>query len=170
MMLAIAGPLPGDKVRVVAIEVRTEQAMPRRLAAIRSVTAPRDLGQVISRSLGIIWPAVREQGVRFGHNVFVYHNGEPGTLLVELGVEVSGDFTESGEIQIVHTPAGEVATATYYGDDYTQMDPVYQALGQWCASNGRRPAGVNWEVYGDPAKAPAQTRTDIYFLLESAAG
>ncbi len=152
------------------IEVRTEQAAPRRLAAIRSVTTPQDLGPNISRSLGIIWPAVREQGVRFGHNVFVYHNGEPGTMLVELGVEVFGDFTESGEIQIVHTPSGEVATAAYYGDDYTQMAPVYQALEQWCASNGRRPAGVNWEVYGDPAEDPAQTRTDIYFLLEPAAG
>jgi effector-binding domain-containing protein len=113
---------------------------------------------------------VREQGVRFGHNVCVYHNREPGTLLVELGVEVFGDFTESGEIEIVHTPSGEVATASYYGDDYSRMDPVYQALGQWCASNGRRPAGVNWEVYGDPAEDPAQTRTDIYFLLEPAAG
>jgi effector-binding domain-containing protein len=150
----------------VAIEVRCEQAASRRLAAIRSVTTPQDLGQTISRSLGIIWPAVREQGVRFGHNVFVYHNGEPGTLTVELGVEVFGDFTERGEIQIVHTPPGEVAPATYYGDDYSQMAPVYQALEQWCASNGRRPAGVNWEVYGDPAKDPAQTRTDIYFLLE----
>jgi effector-binding domain-containing protein len=154
----------------VAIEVRTGQAAPRRLAAVRSVTTPQDLRHAISRSLGIVWPAVREQGVRFGHNVFVYRDGEPGTLIVELGVEVLGDFSESGEIQIVHTPSGEVATATYFGDDYSQMDPVYQALGQWCASNGRRPAGVNWEVYGDPAKPPAQTRTDIYFLLEPAAG
>ena len=153
-----------------AIEVRTEQAAPRRLAAIRSVTTPQDLRRTISRSLGIIWPAVREQGVRFGHNVFVYRDGEPGTLVVEFGVEVLGDFTGDGEIQMVQTPAGEVATAAYYGDDYTQMAPVYQALEQWCASNGRRPAGVNWEVYGDPAKDPAQTRTDIYFLLESAAG
>lgn len=153
-----------------AIEVRTEQAVPRRLAAVRSVTTPQDLRRTISQSLGIVWPAIREQGVRFGHNVFVYRDGEPGTLIVELGVEVPGDFTESGEIEIVHTPPGEVATATYYGDDYTQMDPVYQALGEWCASNGRRLAGVNWEVYGDPAKAPARTRTDIYFLLEPAAG
>ena len=153
-----------------AIEVRTRQVVPGRLAAIRSVTAPQDLRQTISRSLGIIWPAVREQGVRFGHNVFVYRDGEPGTMIVELGVEVFGDFAEQGEIQIVQTPSGEVATAAYYGNDYTQMAPVYQALEQWCASNGRRPAGVNWEVYGDPAEDSAQTRTDIYFLLEPAAG
>jgi effector-binding domain-containing protein len=154
----------------VGAEVRMEQAAPRRLAAVRSVTTPRELGQAIGRSLGIVWPAVREQGVRFGHNVFVYREGEPGTLIVEIGVEVLGDFTAGGEIQIVQTPPGEVATAAYYGDDYTQMAPVYQALGQWCASNGRRPAGVNWEVYGDPAPDPAQTRTDIYFLLEPAVG
>jgi hypothetical protein len=43
----------------VAIEVRTEQAAPRRLAAIRSVTTPQDLRQTIGRSLGIIWPAIR---------------------------------------------------------------------------------------------------------------
>jgi effector-binding domain-containing protein len=73
-------------------------------------------------------------------------------------------------IRIGQTPAGEVATATHYGDDYTQMVPVYRALEQWCASNGRRPVGVNWEVYGDPAEDPAQTRTDIYFLLKPMAG
>ena len=148
-----------------AIEVRTEQAVPRRLAAVRSVTTSPELGQAIGRALGIVWPAVRAQGVRFGHNVFVYHNGALGTMTVELGVEVFGDFTAQDEIEIVHTPSGEVATATYFGDDYSRMAPVYEALGQWCTSNGRRPAGVNWEVYGDPAEDPAQTRTDIYFLL-----
>jgi hypothetical protein len=34
---------------------------------------------------------------------------------------VLGDFTERGEIQLLQTPWGEVATAAYYGDDYTQM-------------------------------------------------
>lgn len=153
-----------------AIEVRTEQAAPRRLAAVRSVTTPRELGQTIGRSLGIVWPAVREQGVRFGHNVFVYREDEAGTLTVDIGVEVLGDFIQSDEIQIVQTPPGEVATAAYFGDDYSQMAPVYEALGQWCASHGRRRAGVSWEVYGDPAQDPAQTRTDIYFLLEPANG
>jgi len=154
----------------VAIEVRTEQAAPRQLAAIRSVTTPSDLGRTIGRSLGVIWPTLREQGARFGHNIFVYRDGEAGTLVVDVGVEVLGHFTELGEIRILQTPSGEVATATHYGNDYTQMTPVYQALAQWCATNARQPAGVNWEIYGDPAEDPAQTRTDIYFLLEPAAG
>ena len=153
-----------------AIEVRLEHAAARRLAAIRSTTTPQDLPQTIGRSLGVIWPAIREQGVPFGHNVFVYRSGESGTLLVELGVEVLGDFLAHGAIQIVQTPAGEVATAAHYGDDYTRMAPVYQALERWCAGNGRRRAGVSWEIYGDPADDPARTRTDIYFLLEPLPG
>src|SRR5262249_61567034 len=115
---------------VMAIEVRTEQAAPRRLAAIRSVTTPQDLRGTISRSLGIIWPAIRQQGVRFGHNVFVYRDGEPGRLIVEIGVEVLGGFPERGEMRIVPTPPGEVATAPYYGDHYTPMAPVYQGRAQ----------------------------------------
>jgi hypothetical protein len=145
----------------VVIEVRTEEAAPRRLAAIRSVTTRQDMSRNISRSLGSIWPAVREQGVRFGHNVFVYRDGEPGTMIVELGVEVPGDFTERGEIKIAQTPSGEVATATYLRRRLHADGPGLRSLEQWCASNGRRPAGVNWEVYGDPAEDPAQTRTDI---------
>jgi effector-binding domain-containing protein len=149
----------------VAIEVHVAQAAAGRLAAIRSTTTRQDLPRTIRRSLGIIWPAVREQGVAFGHNVFVYRTGEPGTLVVEAGVEVLGGFVEQGEIQIVQTPAGDVATAAHYGD-YTEMAPVHQALQQWCATSGRPSAGVSWEVYGDPAQDPAQTRTDIFVLLQ----
>ena len=43
-----------------------------------------------------------------------------------------------------------------------------EATEQWCSENGRRPAGVNWEVYGDWDDDPAKRRTDIYFLLEPA--
>lgn len=38
-------------------------------------------------------------------------------------------------------------------------------LEQWCARNGREPAGVNWEIYGDWEDDPAKRRTDVYFLL-----
>jgi hypothetical protein len=46
----------GDKVRTVAIEVRTEHAGPRRLAAIRSVTTPQDLRRDIGRALASSLP------------------------------------------------------------------------------------------------------------------
>jgi hypothetical protein len=45
---------------------------------------------------------------------------------------------------------------------------AYEALDQWCAANGRRQAGVSWEVYGDWDDDPAKRRTDIYKLLSPA--
>lgn len=62
------------------------------------------------------------------------------------------------------TPAGEVATVAYFGD-YAEMASGYAALDEWCAANGRRRAGVSWEVYGDWNDDPAKLRTDIYTLL-----
>ena len=43
---------------------------------------------------------------------------------------------------------------------------AYAALQQWRAGDGRRPAGVNWEVYGDWDDDPAKRRTGVCFLLE----
>ena len=59
-----------------------------------------------------------------------------------------------------------MATTAHYGE-YSHMAGAYAALEQWCQDNGRRPAGVNWEVYGDWDDDPAKRRTDIYFLLEA---
>jgi hypothetical protein len=42
------------------------------------------------------------------------------------------------------------------------------ALESWCRDNGRHPAGANWEVYGDWDEDPANVRTDVYMLLDSA--
>jgi effector-binding domain-containing protein len=62
-----------------------------------------------------------------------------------------------------------VATTAHFGD-YAKMAPAYAALEQWWTRNGRRPAGVSWEVYGDWDDDPAKVRTDIYFLLRPATG
>jgi effector-binding domain-containing protein len=83
---------------------------------------------------------------------------------VDVGVEALSSFEDRGEIRHVFTPSGEVATVAYFGA-YSGMAPAYAALDQWCADNGRSPAGVNWEVYGDREDDPGQLRTDIYYLL-----
>ena len=48
------------------------------------------------------------------------------------------------------------------------MAATYAAMQDWLAAHGRRGAGPSWEVYGDPADDPAQTRTDVYVLLAPA--
>jgi effector-binding domain-containing protein len=149
----------------VAYDVRAEQAEPRPLAAIRATTTHQRLGADIIRSLDMIWPLLREQGVRTGHNVVVYQGGEGETLTVDVGVEAFTGFAGRGEVRPIQTPSGEVATTAHYGE-YSQMAPAYAALERWCTDNGRRPAGVSWEVYGDWDDDPGERRTDLYFLLE----
>ena len=148
-------------------EVRTEQVQPRALAAARATTSHRQLGADILRLLDKVWPVLREQGVRTGHNVVVYYRGHDGAFTIEAGVEAFTEFGGIGEIGPVSTPSGEVATTAHFGE-YSAMAGAYAALEQWCTGNGRRPAGVSWEVYGDWDDDPARRRTDIYFLLEPA--
>ena len=63
---------------------------------------------------------------------------------------------------------GTWSPAAHYGV-YSAVGPAYAMLGQWCVDNGREPAGVNWEVYGDREDDPAKRRMDVYFLLKPAA-
>ena len=145
-------------------DVHAEQAGPRVLAAVRAVTTPQRLSTDIIRLLDQVWPLLREQGARTGHNVVIYHPGEGGEFTIEAGVEVFTGFEEHGAVKRVTTPAGEAATVAHYGE-YSAMGGAYAALDEWCAANGRHLAGVNWEVYGDWDDDPARLRTDIYKLL-----
>ena len=150
-------------------EVHTEWAQPRALAAIREGTTQQQLSADIVRVLGLIWPVLREQGVRTGHNVVVYLGGEDGVLVVDFGVEVLSSFEDRGPVHHAFTPSGEVATTAHYGE-YSDMGLAYSALERWCADHGRSPSGVSWEVYGDWEDDPAKRRTDVYFLLEAEEG
>jgi effector-binding domain-containing protein len=151
----------------VSYEVRTERAGPRILAAVRAETKPERLSADIVRLLDLVWPVLREQGVSTGHNVVVYYQGDGGSLTIDAGVEALTDFTDRGEVRHASTPSGEAATAAHYGE-YSAMSTAYAALESWCRDNGRRPAGVNWEVYGDWDQDPAKLRTDVYVLLDPA--
>jgi effector-binding domain-containing protein len=148
----------------VLYEVQAGPVAPRRLAAVRAVTTQEQLGRDIVRLLDLVWPLLREQGVRTGHNVVIYHDGPGGTLTVDAGVETFTDFAGRGEVRPTSTPAGDAATTAHFGD-YSAMAPAYAALARWCEENGRPPAGVSWEVYGDWEDDPAKRRTDVYFLL-----
>ena len=151
--------------RFVSYDVRTERAEPRPLAAVRSRTTPDRLSSEIFRLLDMVWPVLRGQGIPTRHNVVIYHGEADGALTLTAGVEVLAAFTGDGDVQAAATPAGEVATTAHFGE-YSLLGGAYAALEQWCAANGRRPAGVNWEVYGDWDEDPAKVRTDVYFLLE----
>jgi effector-binding domain-containing protein len=152
------------KASVMAEEVRVEQAEPRPLAAIRTTAARDKIGQAIYRALDEIWPVLREQAVRTGHNVVIYDDGDASAVAMRIGVEVFTDFTERGGVTSTATPAGLVATIAHYGD-YAAMAPSYAALERWCRDNDRAATSTSWEVYGDWDDDPARRRTDLYRLL-----
>ena len=144
-------------------EVRVETVAARSLAAAKAVSSRADLGRDIIRLLDMVWPVLRQQSVRTGHNVVIYR---PPGLSIEAGVEAFGDFAETDSVHRSSTPAGRVATTAHWGD-YSAMEPAYAALERWCADNGGRTSQTNWEVYGDWDDDPARRRVDIFFLLDA---
>jgi effector-binding domain-containing protein len=148
----------------VPYDVRLERAEPRALAAIREGTTHQQLSADIVRLLGLVWPVLREQGVRTGHNVVVYRGGDGDALVVDFGVEVLSPFEDRGPVRHVFTPSGEVATTAHYGE-YSDLGLAYSALERWFVDHQRSPAGVSWEVYGDWEEDPAKRRTDVYLLV-----
>jgi effector-binding domain-containing protein len=148
----------------VGYDVRTERVTARRMAAISARTSRERLSADIIRLLDVVWPVLRAQGARTGQNVVVYRAATGGELDVAVGVEVPDGFEPSSDVQLASTPSGEVATTAHFGE-YSRLGAAYAALETWCAANDRRPAGVNWEIYGDWDDDPAKCRTDVYFLL-----
>jgi effector-binding domain-containing protein len=150
-------------------EVRIEHADARTLAGIRVTTSGQELSSAIIGSLDRIWPTLKRQGVLTGHNVVIYRSGDAQSLIIDVGVEVLGDFATEGDVKPTSTPSGLAAATAHYGE-YSELGRAYAALERWCSDNRRQRTGVNWEVYGDWADDPAELRTDVYFgLVEEAA-
>ncbi len=141
--------------------VRVESLSARQLAAAATTTSRAELGANIIQLLNQVWPVLREQGVRTGHNVVVYLNGR---LDIEAGVEVFGPFEPTAAVHRAETPSGEVLTTTHWGE-YADVGGAYAALERWCAENGRHVAAPSWEVYGDWSDDPAARRMDVFQRL-----
>ena len=142
-------------------QLRLEEVAPRPLAVARGAAVRANLGPTILKLLDQVWPVLRAQGVRTGHNVVIYLDD---LAHLEAGVEIFGDFNPTAEVSVSATPQGLAATAVHWGD-YSAMAPTYTALRTWCADNGHRLAGPSWEVYGDWNADPQQLRTDLYLLV-----
>ena len=142
-------------------EIRVVDGKPRQLAAMRGATSRAELPRTILKLLDAVWPVLRGQHVKTGHNVVLYFGG---LAHIEAGVEVFSDFVDVGDVRHSQTPAGPAVTTAHWGE-YSEMAGAYAALQRWCAAKGREQTGTSWEVYGDWADDPKERRTDIYFLL-----
>jgi effector-binding domain-containing protein len=135
------------------------------LAVVQRQVSQAELSRVVPECCGLVWNALRAQGVRGGRHVALYWDG---SIRLEVGVELPGPFTEQDGVVRSATPAGAVASATHLGP-YGTLHAVHDAIHEWCRANGHRLAGPSWEIYGhwqpEWDADPSLIRTDVFYLL-----
>ena len=147
--------------------VSVQIAAPRGIAAVRARVRAGGVGAVFKEFLDQVYAAGRSGAIELdGQNIFVYRNvaDAPEQLDVEFGVGAKAAFADVGSVAYSQLPVGDVATATHWGN-YAGLGDAHNAVWAWCKENGRKPAGVRWEVYGHWNDDPAKLRTDVFYLL-----
>jgi len=146
-----------------AVQVQQLESVP--LAVIRRQAKSSELSRLVPECCGLVWNAVRAQGVKGGRHVAIYWDG---SIRLEVGVELAGPFNEQGEVVRSATPGGAVAWATHLGP-YGAIGAAHEAVRRFCQDNNHRLAGPSWEIYGhwrdEWNTNPSQIRTDVFYLL-----
>jgi effector-binding domain-containing protein len=151
-----------------AITEVTAEARP--VAGVRAQVPMGRVAQEFGRHLDQVYAAGRAGSVQLdGQNVFIYRQYADGMLTVDFCVGVKAPFSAVGNVEPLLTPAGPAVMTTHRGD-YARLREANAAIHAWCAANGRTVAGPSWEVYGHWDPDPAKLTTDVYWLLQSAAG
>lgn len=144
-------------------EVSIREVAARPTAVVRCTTTWPELAAAIQSSSDEVYRFLKTADVtQTGHNIVLYLDQKP---TLEVGVEVSGAFEPTATVVPSSLPAGVVATTTHMGP-YPGLPAAHAAIRTWCAAQGRRAAGPNWEIYGDWAEDPEALRTDVFHLLE----
>jgi effector-binding domain-containing protein len=135
------------------------------VAVIRTLARQADASRLIPEHCGIVWNALRSQGVRGGRHVAIFRDD---AIHLEVGAEVEGPFVEAGRVVRSTTPSGPVASTVHFGP-YEGLAHAHEAIRRWCAENGYALAGPRWEIYGhwqsEWTSNPSLIRTDVYQLL-----
>ena len=145
--------------------VRVERLQGIPLAVVRRQAQPSQLASLVPHYCGLVWDVVRAQHVKAGRHVAIYWDG---TIRLEVGVELFGTLAEHPDVVGSATPAGSVASVTYFGP-YGGLGAAHAAVREWCRTHNHQAAGPNWEIYGHWQSEwdadPSQIRTDVCYLL-----
>ncbi len=87
-----------------------------------------------------------------------------GTLAMEPGMIVSKAFAPAGEVVPSELPAGRAAHHVLKGP-FDGLPGAWKILFDWCAAEGLKLAGVNWEIYGVSQPDSSRQETSLYALL-----
>ena len=66
--------------------------------------------------------------------------------------------------EVAARPTAVVPAATTW-QEFPAPWPTRQAVLDWCAAQGLRPAGPRWEIYGPHGDDPAEVWTEVCWLL-----
>jgi effector-binding domain-containing protein len=144
---------------------------PHTLAAVSERVKLSELSERIPGLLGEVWQFIEANKITTtGHNVIVYDGEErapDGDVILDafFGVEVRGIFNPTSRVVDASTPGGPSARTIHMGP-YNELPRAHDAVRRWCAANGQRMTGANWEVYGDWSDDPTQLRTDVFYQLD----
>lgn len=136
--------------------------------SIRTKTSVQQRPQLLGESYMKIMQYLGEQGEAPAGAPFAgYFNMDMQNMDVEIGIPISKDLPEKGEIKVGEIPAGKYAVCIYTGP-YDKIEPAYTTLTQWVNENGYEASGIAYELYiDDPGVTPPEElKTQIFFLLK----
>jgi len=81
-----------------------------------------------------------------------------GKLPMEIGLIVAQPFPAREEVVPSDLPAGRAVHYAMKGG-FENLPMAWQAVFDWCKTQGHAPAGINWEIYG------ATEGAELYALL-----
>jgi effector-binding domain-containing protein len=145
--------------------VRLEELPGTPLAVVRRQVSRAELVDALREGCGRAFAFARSHNLPAGRNVGLYWDG---SIRLEAGVELAADFAEQDGIVRSATPSGLTAFVRHIGP-YEHLGRAHAAIRDWCAANGKRLAGPNWEIYGhwqtEWNSDPSQIRTDVYYQV-----
>lgn len=132
--------------------VVVEEELPQVLVASVVEHVPlTEAGSAIPAALGRLMEAVMPSGDGGGMPGVVYHEMDPEVVGdIEVFVPVTPAFEPTGGVT-VKTLAPAPAVSTLHRGSYERLGEAYEALTDWMADHGMRPAGPPRERYlNDP--------------------
>jgi len=143
-------------------QVSVTEVDARPTAVVAATTTWQEFPTLWKELLDEVWACLRAGGVHAGcRNIMLYRDDLPR---VEVGVELLQPCPLTGRVAASALPAGPTATTVHRGP-FTELASAHRAVLDWCAAQGRPPAGPRWEVYGPHRDNPAELRTEVYYLL-----
>jgi effector-binding domain-containing protein len=138
----------------------------RRLTAVAKVTVPlAEIPQGERSARGKLEAALPSLDVGpIGAAFTLWRPPVNGIMEMEPGVLVSRPFEPRGEVVASAVPAGRAAHLLHVGS-YEGIPGAWQTLFDWCNTQKRERAGINWQIYGDWNDDPAKLTTALYALL-----